>query len=123
MIIVEVAEFFGVSLDAIEAFMLAQDVDSAARRSDKLESEIFELIERLGQYPKIGRLADFYSVTSEASQAWLHQVGQLAVQAGLQEFRECVLSSFLVLYACSETRVMLLSIRHERAAKYGRDAE
>jgi len=123
MIIVEVAEFFGVSLDAIEAFMLAQDVDSAARRSDKLESEIVELIERVGQYPKIGRLADFYSVTSEASQAWLHQVGQLAVQAGLQEFRECVLSSFLVLYACSETRVMLLSIRHERAAKYGRDAE
>ena len=103
--------------------MLVQDEDSAARRSDKLESEIVELIERLGQYPKIGRLADFYSVTSEASQAWLHQVGQLAAQAGLQEFRECVLSSFLVLYACSETRVMLLSIRHERAAKYGRDAE
>ena len=48
MIIVEVAEFFGVSLDAIEAFMLAQDEDSAARRSDKLESEIVELIERLG---------------------------------------------------------------------------
>lgn len=123
MIIAEVAEFFGLSLDAIEAFMLVQDEDSAARRSDKLESEIVELIERLGRYPKIGRLADFYSVTSEASQAWLHQVGQLAAQAGLQEFRECVLSSFLVLYACSETRVMLLSIRHERAAKYGRDAE
>jgi hypothetical protein len=31
MIIVEVAEFFGVSLDAIEAFMLAQDVDSAVK--------------------------------------------------------------------------------------------
>jgi plasmid stabilization system protein ParE len=123
MIIVEVAEFFGVSLDAIEAFMLAQDEDSAARRSDKLESEIVELIERLGQYPKIGRRADFYSVTSEASQAWLEQVGQLAAQAGLQEFRECVLSSFLVLYACSEMRVMLLSIRHEREAKYGPDAE
>jgi hypothetical protein len=123
MIIVEVAEFFGVSLDAIEAFMLAQDEASAARRSDRLESEIIELIDRLGQYPQIGHRADFYSITSAASQAWLQQVGQLAAQAGLQEFRECVLSSFLVLYACSETRVMLLSIRHEREAKYGPDAE
>src|SRR6202051_5205161 len=111
MIIVKVAEFFGVSLDAIEAFMLAQNEDSAARRSDKLESEIVELIERLGQYPKIGRRADFYSVTSEASQAWLEQVGQLAAQAGLQEFREWVFSSFLVLSRCRETRVIVLSTR------------
>ncbi|SAL04381.1 hypothetical protein AWB81_06677 [Caballeronia arationis] len=123
MTIVEVAEFFGESLDAIEEFMLAQDEDSAARRSDMLEREIVHLIERLGHYPKIGRRAEFYALTSAASQAWLEQVKQLAVQAGLPEFREYVLSSFLILYACSTTRVMLLSIRHEREAKYGPDAD
>ncbi|WP_250478404.1 MULTISPECIES: hypothetical protein [unclassified Caballeronia] len=122
MIIVDVADSFSESLDAIEAFMFVQDEASAARRSDHLEGEIVELIARLERYPKIGHRADFYSVTSTASQTWLRQVEQLAAQARLFEFRESVLSAHLVLYACSETRVILLSIRHEREAKYGPDA-
>ena len=122
MIIVDVADSFGEALDAVEVFMFVQDEGSAARRSDQLEGEIIELIERLEQYPKIGRRADFYAVTSDASQAWLKKVEQLAAQAQMQEFRESVLSSYLVLYACSDRRVILLSIRHEREAKYGPDA-
>jgi hypothetical protein len=121
MTIVDVADSFTESLDAIEAFMFVQDEGSAARRSDQLEGEIVELIARLENYPKIGRRADFYAVTSAASQAWLRQVEQLAAQAQLLEFRESVLSAYLVLYACSDTRVILVSIRHEREAKYGPD--
>jgi hypothetical protein len=101
--------------------MFVQDEGSAARRSDQLEGEIVELIARLEQYPKIGRRADFYAVTSAASQAWLRQVEQLAARARMLEFRESVLSAHLVLYACSDTRVILLSIRHEREVKYGPD--
>ena len=71
MTIVGVADSFTESLDAIEAFMFVQDEDSAAPRSDQLEGEIVELIARLENYPKIGRLADFYAVPSAASQAWL----------------------------------------------------
>ncbi|BCQ26430.1 hypothetical protein NK8_46140 [Caballeronia sp. NK8] len=115
MIIVDVADSFSESLDAIEAC-------TAARRSDDLEGEIVELIARLEQYPKIGRRANFYSVTSAASQAWLQQVEQLAAQAQLFEFRESVLSAYLILYACSDTRVILHSIRYEQEAKYGLDA-
>lgn len=122
MVIVDVADSFRESLDAVEAFMFVQDEASAARRSDHLEGEIVELIARLEQYRKIGRRADFYSVTSAASQAWLRQVEQLAAQAQLLEFRESVLSAHLILYACSDSRVVLLSIRHEREAKYGPDA-
>jgi hypothetical protein len=102
--------------------MLVQDEASAARCSDHLEGEIVELIARVEQYPKMGRGADFYSVTSAASQAWLQQVEQLAAQAQFFEFRESVLSAYIILYACSDTRVILLSIRHEQEAKYGAEA-
>ncbi|SAL84801.1 hypothetical protein AWB74_07062 [Caballeronia arvi] len=122
MIIVGVAASFSESLDAIEAFMFVQDEAWAARRSDHFEGEIVELITRLGQYPKMGRRADFHSVTSAASQAWLRQGEQLAAQAQSFQFRASVLSASLILYACSDTRVVLLSIRDERDAKYGPDA-
>ncbi|SAK72441.1 hypothetical protein AWB80_03968 [Caballeronia pedi] len=122
MIIVDVADSFGESLDAIEGFMSVQDEASAARRSGHLEDEIVSLIACLEQNRKIGRRAEFYSVTSAASQAWLRQVEQLAAQARWFEFRESVLSAYLILYACSDTRVILLSIHLEREARYGPDA-
>jgi hypothetical protein len=94
MIIVDVADSLSESLDAIEAFMSVQEQALAARRSDHLEVEM--------QYPKIGCRADFYSVTSAASQAGLQQVEQLAAQAQLLEFRESVHSAHIILYACAD---------------------
>jgi hypothetical protein len=85
MIIVDVADSLGESLNAIEAFMLVQDEASAARCSDHLEGEIVELIARLEQYPKMGRGADFYSVTQRRRRhgcsklsSWLHRLSSLS---------------------------------------------
>ncbi|MPW22608.1 hypothetical protein GCT13_38780 [Paraburkholderia sp. CNPSo 3157] len=121
MIIVEIADKFKEALDAVEEFMLVQDVLSAPRRANKLEEEIVDLISLLERHPHVGRPADFLSVTSTAAKDWLERVLQLAVSVGLTEFREFVLAPYVVLYACSESRVVVLSIRHEREAGYGTD--
>jgi hypothetical protein len=118
MIIVEIADKFIEALDAVEEFMLTQDMVSAPFRANKLESEIDNLIGLLEKHPKIGRPADFLSLTSSAAKIWLEQVQQQAAGVGLTEFREYVLPSYVVLYVCSDSHVIMLSIRHEREAGY-----
>ena len=121
MTIVEIADKFKEALDGIEEFMLSQDATSAPLRANKLESEIDDLIGLLERHPKIGRPADFLSLTSSAAKIWLEQVQQQAAGVGLTEFREYVLPSYVVLYVCSDSHVIMLSIRHEREAGYGPD--
>jgi hypothetical protein len=93
--------------------MFVQDEGSVARRSDQLEDEFIELIERVEQYPKMGRRADFFAAVSNASPARREKVEQVSVQSQMLEFREIVLSSYLVLYACSDRRTILRFLRHE----------
>ena len=119
MIVVEIADQFKEALDEVEEFMLMQDAASAPHRADKLESEIVGLIDLFERHPKIGRPADFLSLTSPAAELWTRQVRQQAASVGLTEFREYVLSPYVALYGCSHSHVVMLSIRHEREVGYG----
>ncbi|KAF7961694.1 hypothetical protein AWV80_30240 [Cupriavidus sp. UYMU48A] len=55
--------------------------------------------------------------------ARLNELLSLAAEAGVPDFREYVLHSHVVLYAHSESRVLVLSIRHQRELGYATEAE
>ena len=48
----------------------------------------------------------------------MERVLRLASEANLPELREYIMRSHLILYAHSDTRVLLLSIRHQRELGY-----
>jgi plasmid stabilization system protein ParE len=119
---VDFAQTFAQRLQTIEAFMLAQDAESAPARVEDLRDEVFRFADLVRQHPKIGRPATMLAVSSVEGKARLARVLQLAARAGLPELREYVLSGHLVLYAHSDTRVLMLSIRHQRELGYAPSA-
>jgi plasmid stabilization system protein ParE len=123
MITVEFADSFGEALEALEEFMLMQDGDSALRRVENLQQEIGRFIDLVKKHPRIGRFADLLAVSDARALLWLEQVLKLAAAAGLTEFREYVLPSHVVLHALSDSRVLVLSIRHQRELGYAPDTE
>lgn len=123
MIVVDFADSFGEALETLEEFMLTQDVNSALRRVENLQEEIVRFIDLVKKHPRIGRFAEMLAVGDIEAQLWLEQVLRWATAVGLPEFREYVLSSHVLLYAHSDSRVMLLSIRHQRELGYAPDTE
>jgi plasmid stabilization system protein ParE len=123
MIIVDFADSFGEALESLEDFMLMQDGDSALRRVENLQQEIGRSIDLVKKHPRIGRFADLLAVSDTQARLWLEQVLRLATAAGLTEFREYVLPSHVVLYAHSDSRVLILSIRHQRELGYAPESE
>ncbi|WP_179196409.1 hypothetical protein [Caballeronia sordidicola] len=98
--------------------MLAQDVESAAARTEQLWGEIYRFGDLVALHPKIGRPAGLLAAGSIEGQLRLDRVLRLASEANLPELREYVLRTHLILYAHSDTHVLLLSIRHERELGY-----
>jgi plasmid stabilization system protein ParE len=119
---IDFAESFGERLRVLEAFMLAQDPDSAAARVDDLHEAILRFVDLVKLHPKIGRPAAGLAASSVEGQRRLARVLQLAARAGLPELREYVLHAHLVLYAHSDSRVLMLSVRHQRELGYAPDA-
>jgi hypothetical protein len=115
---VDVAESFGERLRVLQAFMLSQDPDSAPARIDDLHDEVFQFIDLVKLHPKIGRPAGVLDANSVEGRLRLQRVLRLAAEAGLPDLREYVLRAHLVLYAHSDTRVLMLSIRHQRELGY-----
>nr|WP_244100196.1 hypothetical protein [Burkholderia anthina] len=115
---IEFAETFGERLRALEAFILAQDMDSAPARIEDLREEILRFVDLVKLHPKIGRPAGVLAASSVEGRWRLERVLQLAIDAGLPELREYVLHVHLVLYAHSDSRILMLSIRHQRELGY-----
>ncbi|WP_415913580.1 type II toxin-antitoxin system RelE/ParE family toxin [Paraburkholderia sp. J63] len=120
---VDFAESFQERLRILEAFMLAQDPESALARIEDLHETILRFVELVKLHPKIGRPASMLAASSIEGQIRLEKVLRLAVDAGLPELREYVLPSHLVLYAQSDSRVLMLSVRHQRELGYAPDAD
>lgn len=119
---VDFAESFGERLRVLEEFMLAQDPDSAYERIEDLQEEILRFIDLVKLHPKIGRPAGVLAANSVEGQWRLERVLQLANDTGMPELREYVLHAHLVLYAHSNSRVLMLSIRHQRELGYVSEA-
>ena len=118
---VEAAPNFLANLDAAHQFFLVQDADSADTRLTKLKADNREMIAILAWSPASGRPARFLSAKSAQATLKTNAVQQLAEQAGLPSLREYVVSQHIVLYAHSETDVVLLALKHQRQLAYSTD--
>jgi hypothetical protein len=115
---IEATPNFLANLDAAHQFFTLQDADSAGARLIKLKAELREMVSVLQWSPAGGRPARFLAATSIQAQLRLEAVLQLAEQAGLPDLREYVVGQHTVLYAHSETEVVLLAIKHQRQLVY-----
>jgi len=117
------ADTFQERMETIEEFMLLQDERSAPRRMDALWEHIYRFRDLLMTHPQLGRPAEILAAGSDQESARLNDLLRLAVEAGVPDFREYVLHSHVILYAHSDSRVLVLSIRHQRELGYSPDDE
>lgn len=111
---VEAAPNFLANLDAAHQFFRLQDADTADARLTKLKVELREMVAILAWSPASGRPARFLSPKSAQAKLKTNAVLHLAEQAGLPALREYVIGQHIVLYAHSETDVVLLALKHQR---------
>ncbi len=109
---------FAYCLLAVQAFMVEQDAASAPARLSQLKRELREMKTLLAWSPAAGRPARFLKPNSAQASLRLAAVQQLAQSANLPHLREFVVGSHVVLYAHSDTEVVLLSIKHHRQLTY-----
>jgi hypothetical protein len=115
---VEAAPNFLANLDAAHQFFQVQDADTADTRLAKLKEDLREMIAILAWSPASGRPARFLSAKSAQATLKANAVQQLAEQAGLPHLREYVVGQHIVLYAHSDTDVVLLAVKHQRQLIY-----
>lgn len=115
---VEAAPNFLVNLEAAYQFFLRQDPDTADARLARLKANLKQMVSLLAWAPASGRPARFLSARSAQSVLKTNAIQQLAEQARLPNLRECIIGQHIVLYAHSETEVVLLAIKHQRQLRY-----
>ena len=119
---VEAAPNFLANLDSAHQFFQVQDEDSADGRLAKLKADLREMVAILAWSPASGRPARFLSAKSAQAALRSNAVQQLADQARLPSLREYIVGQFIVLYAHSETDVVLLAIKHQRQLMYSAES-
>jgi len=109
---------FTSNLEQVRAFLLTQDAATASARFSKLKSELREMKRILSWAPAGGRPARFLNGHSAQAQLRTAAVLQLATQVGLPSLREYVVAQHVVLYAHSDSEVVLLALKHHRQLAY-----
>lgn len=115
---VEAAPNFLSNLEATYLFFVEQDADSAAERLRKLKAGLREMIAVLSWSPAGGHPARFLAGRSVQARLRVAVVQKFAQQAGLPHLREYVVGRHIVLYAHSESEVVLLALKHQRQLSY-----
>ena len=115
---VSAAPHFAGCLQAVHAFMVAQDAASAPARLAQIKRDLREMKTLLAWSPAGGRPARFLRPNSAQASLRLAAVQQLAQSAGLPHLREYVIGSYIVLYAHADAEVVLLSLKHHRQLSY-----
>lgn len=118
---VEATPNFLANLDAAHRCFQLQDSDSADARLAKLKVDLREMVVILSWSPASGRPARFFSAKSAQARLRTDAVMRLAEQAQLPHLRECVVGQHIVLYAHSESSVVLLALKHQRQLMYSED--
>lgn len=109
---VELAESFITQLGQIEAFLI--EADAHAAYDDLLVQLRTKVISGLRQFPRMGRL--FLERAPQSAEA-LAQLAKLPKDV-LDTLREYLMGDYLILYACINNAVVLLSIRHHRQLSF-----
>ena len=115
---IEAAPNFLANLSAAHQFFQLQDEDTADARPTRLKADLREMVAVLAWSPASGRPARFLSPKSAQAKLKTNAVLQLAEQAGLPALREYVVGQHIVLYAHSDTDVVLLALKHQRQLVY-----
>ena len=115
---VEAAENFLANLDAAHRFFIEQDVATAVARLATLKVQLREMVSVLSWSPAGGRPARFLAARSAQVRLKTEAILRLAKEAGLPDLREYVLDQHIVLYAHSESEVVLLALKHQRQLLY-----
>ena len=115
---IEAAPNFLANLDSALDFFRLQDAGSAQARQAKLKSELRDMFAILSWSPASGRPARFLAARSAQISIKADMVLQLANQSGLPNLREFIVGQHIVLYAHSDTSVVLLALRHQRQLVY-----
>lgn len=115
---VEAAPNFLANLGTAHQFFQLQDADTADARLTNLKADLREMVTVLAWSPAGGRPARFLSPKSAQAKLKINVVLQLAEQAGLPALREYVAGQHIVLYAHSDTDVVLLALKHQRQLVY-----
>jgi hypothetical protein len=115
---VSAAPQFATHLQQAQAFFDMQDAPSAAERMHRLKAELRDMKTMLAWSPASGRTARFLNGRSVQARVKAASAMQLAAQAGLPFLREYVLAQHLVLYAHSDSEVVLLALKHHRQLAY-----
>lgn len=105
-------------LRAARAFMVEQDAASAPARFKQLQSELVRARSLLSFSPTSGRPARFLDAKTGWGRFQAQQAVELSRSLGMPELRELVLARHVLLYAHSESKVLLLALRHERQSGY-----
>ena len=115
---VSAAPHFASCIESVRAFMVEQDAATASARFARLKSDLREMKTLLARSPAGGRPARFLQPNSAQARLRLAAVQRLALSAGLPNLREYVVGSHVVLYAHSDTEVVLLALKHYRQLTY-----
>jgi hypothetical protein len=115
---VSAAPHFAVCLLAVHAFMVEQDAASASARFAQIKRDLRDMKTLLAWSPGSGRPARFLDSISAQARLRLAAVLQSAQLAGVPQLREYVMGAHVVLYAHSDTEVVLLALKHHRQLTY-----
>ena len=111
---IQIAQSFARNVRAAHEFLEQQDSTSAASRYAALLVRLQESRSHLRWNPASGRPARFLQAQSAQGQALAARAMALAAAHGVATLRELVVKPYVLLYAHSSDRVVLLALKHER---------
>jgi len=111
---IQAAQSFVLNVRSAHEFLLQQDSTSAETRYAALVARLKEAREHLGWNPAAGRPARFLDAHSAQGQAMAARAMAIAATHGVPQLRELVVKPYVLLYAHSDDRVVLLALKHER---------
>lgn len=111
---IQAAQSYLLNVRAAQDFLVKQDAETASARYAALLSHLREARDLLRWNPASGRPARFLSAKSGQAQAMAARATALAAAHGVPQLRELVVKPYVLLYAHSVDRVVLLALKHER---------
>ena len=110
----QAAQSYVRNVRSVLTFMQEQDRESADGRYNALLARLAETREYLRWNPAAGRPARFLDTASAQGRALAARANALAAAHGVPLLRELVVRPYVLLYARSDDRVVLLALKHER---------
>lgn len=111
---IQAAQSFVLNVRAAQGFLVQQDAAATDARYARLLSDLQEARDLLRWNPASGRPARFLSSKSGQARCMVARAMALAAAHGVPELRELVVKPYVLLYAHSADRVVLLALKHER---------